>query len=70
MTCCPRCERKDTCMNSTVFMLKEDNATVKQALAFKELARRLNQSTEFVIDNFDKICEITAWTNREEYVYP
>jgi len=51
-------------------MLKEDNATVKQALAFKELARRLNQSTEFVIDNFDKICEITAWTNREEYVYP
>ena len=57
-------------MNSTVFMPKEDNASVEQALAFKELARRLDLPVTFVIENFATLSEVILWKPTKEVQYP
>jgi len=49
---------------------KEDAATVKQAMAFKELSRRLVLPVEFVIDHFPAISEILTWKPTKEVFYP
>ena len=56
--------------SSTPQVTKEENpATVKQAMAFKELSRRLDLPVKFVVDNFSAISEILTWKPTKEVFY-